>query len=209
MRFSIRLVALAFAVVATAPAMGDDGNAPIQVARFSDWFEPFRGDQIAASKATLWRDSERFEFEAITRAIPGEAATIWVCGFNDPSGCVGPGTSTPSCSFDDYFNAAAEPFCQWGAGAIVDGSGEYRARGTDATTQVLFGAGLTNLEGAEIELYFHSHGPRLAGDTLADQLTSFEGACSEVPPGFPECENECVNDCMTTQVASFGTPPPS
>lgn len=188
----VRSVAVFVLVLAVlTPAVGAaDGPETSAVFALSD-FEPVR-----RASALLVRAAEAVWYQVETAELPrGETATVWFCGWNDPSVCVnGPGT----CGSDP---ADLEPdvpgsFCIWGGGGIVDRKGRLEVNGMalarrNQRVDVLFGA-FTNAAGAEINLVVKTHGAQLP-DALFEQLTTFDGGCE-------------ANECAEVQLAIFPAP---
>lgn len=174
-----------------APGLGEVG-LPRQVSEVY-WLKDF--SPVEGSQGVIKRRWNHVGFTmSVTGLRPGDATTLWFCGWNDPTVCVdGPGTcgSHPA---DLEFDVPGA-FCVWGAGAVVDCTGRAAYAGKSwvgrPPADVLFGE-LTDPARAEINLVVKTHGPALAG--LVDrQITSYDAACD-------------VQHCEELQVAIFPAP---
>jgi hypothetical protein len=150
------------------------------------------GDREAAvsgSQATVRRDGDAVEIELKTSELTaGNAYTVWVMAFNDPSACRST-TAPPGfrCGAEDMGNADVGFGLMFGgAGGFADGETmEFRGRRVagDPSGVELGTAGLRDAGRAEIHLRVRDHGPAQPG--LADaQVSTIMGGCTDdAPPG--------------------------
>lgn len=148
------------------------------------------GENVRQAYSVIARrpDDNRLKFKVTTRATPGAAYTLWLCGFDEPSQC-----AAPPCTLEELVGGVGESYCQWGAGAIADpDTGRLVLSGiSDFTTEVILGDGIDNISGGEIHLVVRTHDSMSAAD-LGAQLTSFNGGC---PPG------NCVDEQVAIHLA--------
>ena len=173
---------------------------------------------IRGSHAQLVRLSNAVSARLRTRDLPPGAYTLWWEIYNSPENCVGP------CDFlEDAFNPATHFSVFWAAGGVVGSDGELHV---EAETRVgdppgepcpavpfvapkmLFGCGLLNPLGAQINLIIKTHGaPNANPEVLYRQMGSIGGACTN-PPGpidHPTDPEEAFQlfPCYDPQVAVF------
>jgi len=154
------------------------------------WLSDF--SQVRHATAEMNRHKMGIFWLMKTRELtPGDAITVWFCGWNDPTECVnGPGT----CGSDpaDLEDTVPGSFCWWGNGGIVSNQGEVVIGGVARVNQPpgekLFGE-LTRPRKAEINLVVKTHGAPIP-DQLLEQITTFDGGCA-------------VNQCEELQIAVF------
>jgi hypothetical protein len=122
--------------------------------------------------------------------VPGNAYTLWVGVFNNPTEC-----ATTPCSAADLPNPDVQAVVFWGSGQIAgeDGTvdlGAFRAVGdTSGSAGLGTATALEKPFKAQIHLAVRSHGPASADPAvLQQQLSTFNGGC---PP----------NTCANVQVA--------
>ncbi|MEG3436439.1 hypothetical protein V0288_04850 [Pannus brasiliensis CCIBt3594] len=137
---------------------------------------------IAGSNAQLTRDTatNQVSYTINTNSLPEGAYTNWWVVFNNPSACVG------GCGEDDFARPGVDASAFYATGNVVgsNGIGNFTAQvGLNSLPtgfdQVLFGNGLTNLLGAEIQTVIRWHGPLSSDPALAAlQLNSFNGGCT-------------------------------
>ena len=151
------------------------------------------GAEVTGSKAKLKRRSNKLAFKVKTTVTPGYAYTLWVCGFNEPTQCTGPGSWTPSCSLSDLLAGNGDSFCQWGDGAVApaDGKVEFKANSNDFG-ELALGTGPSNFLGSEIVLVVREHGPVIP-EIVDEMITTHDGGC-------------LTNTCIDRQIGSFGAP---
>jgi hypothetical protein len=148
----------------------------------------------------------------------GSAVTLWFIVFNNPSACAA------TCGLADLlFNLDAQGDALVGGGHVVGGSGTVNLGGSlkvgDASgsffPEIGFPAeraiGLNNPRGAQVGLLVHSHGPKVPGQVLATQISSFTGGCTvflgnlELPGSGladgPEDVPDAVGECSTLQAS--------
>lgn len=148
----------------------------------------------------------------------GHAVTMWFVVFNEPEACF----ATPCGLPDLLFNEDAEGDFLVGAGKVIGGSGsgdfgghlqvgDVRGSAFPEIGMAERSVGLTNPRGAQVGLLLHSHGPKVPGQLLASQLSSFTGGCDvflgdlELPGSGiadgPEDVPQAVGECSTIQVS--------
>lgn len=192
--FIAPLLAVAFVAGCTdSPTEVDDVSAAAATAKPASFVAtssvvaatpPFGGAIIPGAVAELKRSPNGVSFKLKTNGlIAGDAYTLWVAVFNNPSAC-----NTPyACNPGDEGNMAAGPDLFNGAGHVLGQSGTATFAGrvnTGDTGDI--GTGLLDVFGAQIHLAVRHHGPKLAGNA---QLSEFNGGC---PP----------NTCETVQAAT-------
>ena len=158
------------------------------------------GDVIGES--TLYRQVSGIfvDFEA-SGLEPNYAYTLWLVVWNNPENCAIPG----ECAEEDFTIAdQVEVEALFGTGGIsnTDGTATFTVVlevGDDSGSinESIFGlpafGGLQNAMTAEIHPILRSHGPVIPGE-IANQISSFEGGCTEFFPPFteiPDIEGEC------------------
>jgi hypothetical protein len=148
----------------------------------------------------------------------GQAVTMWFVIFNEPEACF----ATPCGLADLLFNEDAEGDFLVGAGTVIGGSGSGDFAGHLQVGDVRGSAfpeigiperviGLTNPRTAQVGLLLHSHGPKVPGQLLASQLSSFTGGCDvflgdlELPGSGiadgPDDVPQAVGECSTIQAS--------
>jgi hypothetical protein len=148
----------------------------------------------------------------------GHAVTMWFVVFNEPGACF----TTPCGLADLLFNEDAEGDFLVGAGKVVGASGSGDLAGHLQVGDVRGSAfpeigmpervvGLTDPRTAQVGLLLHSHGPKVPGQVLASQLSSFTGGCAvflgdlELPGSGiadgPEDVPQEVGECSTIQAS--------
>lgn len=137
---------------------------------------------------------------------PGNAYTLWMVIFNEPSACVF-GAGGFSCGGDDGGNVAARPDAVWVAGRIAGGDGTATFAGRRSVGDLsaslhapvgLPAFGLEDPWGAEIHFVLHHHGPALA-EYLPDMLQTIDGGCTDagVPvAGVPSPFNDYAGPAL-------------
>lgn len=192
-RFLVLLMVLGLMLIAAAPSAGAKAtdNSPLQ--NFSD-------DSLVGKGAhtTLQRTADAVSDKIRSRnLIPGNAYTVWLVIFNDPSGCSDP------CGENDLDDLTGDPSVIWsGAGGIANPAGNlnmsgYLSEGNPQGYQQLFtdlgvpDPGFVDAEGAEIHNIVRDHGPATGNP---DQVSTFEGDCTPASSfglgsGTYECED--------------------
>lgn len=153
-----------------------------------EWNQP--GKAVGTSQ--LVRNESGVTATLTTTGLPkGHAMTLWIITFNSPDKC----WDKPCSILDLMVNPEAEGDFHFGGGAVtgqgkttlaghlsvgdITGSGkaELAALGVPVPPPVP----LTNPYGAEVRLAVHSHGPKLEGQDLKAQISSFTGGCFVQP----------------------------
>lgn len=197
------LLVLALAGTATAAPAAISTQPVVQV-----W------DGTVVGTSTLVRTDQGISASFRSSGLPaGQAVTLWFVIFNNPSDCTG------ACGLDDIlFNPAAEADFLVAAGHVTGASGtanfgaHLQVGDTSGSAFPEIGmpdrvVGLTNPWGAQVGLLLHSHGPKVPGQVLASQLSSFTGGCAvflgdlELPGSGiadgPEDVPDAVGECST------------
>ena len=162
------------------------------------------GDTVVGS-STLVRTTNGISFTYHTSSLEraaGHVVTLWIVVFNNPEFC-----STRPCADDDLFNPDVIGQVK---GDFLLGSGScdreqwcWQLRGSPSCRRQLqlrtrrnwgIATGLIDPFKAEIHMAIHSHGPKVPGQTLKAQLSSFLGGCRILleEPDFPDEVGECV-----------------
>lgn len=162
------------------------------------------GDTVVGS-STLVRTTNGVSFTYHTSSLEraaGHVVTLWIVVFNNPEFC-----ATRPCTDDDLFNpdviGQVKGDFLWGAGHVIgnSGVGDFggHLRAGDSSRSGLadiggIATGLIDPFKAEIHMAIHSHGPKVPGQTLKAQLSSFLGGCQVLleEPDFPDEVGECV-----------------
>jgi hypothetical protein len=148
---------------------------------------------IAGSHAQLVRRTNGVSVRLGTRDLPPGAYTLWWEVYNAPENCIGP------CDFlQDAFNPATHFSVFWAAGGIVGSDGQLHVKAETlvgdppgeacpvipfAAPKMLFGCGLLNPLGAQINVIIKTHGaPNNNAEVLYRQVGSIGGVCTN-PPG--------------------------
>ena len=117
---------------------------------------------------------------------PGNAYTLWMIIFNEPSECLY-GAGALNCGADDIGTVAARPDVVWVAGRIAGGDGTATFAGRRSVGDLsaslsappgLPAFGLEDPWGAEIHFILHHHGPVLAA-YMPDMLQTIDGGCTD------------------------------
>jgi len=136
----------------------------------------------SAGFSMLTRDLEnnKLDFELKAYATPGDVYTLWLCGFNNPDAC-----AENPCTGAELVGGVGDSYCQWGAGQIARSDGTLHFEGSSAlTTEVILGAGATNIATSEIHFVLRTHGAPIMSE-LGAMMTTFNGGC---PP------NTCTDE---------------
>lgn len=117
---------------------------------------------------------------------PGNAYTLWMVIFNEPSECLF-GAGGANCGADDIGTVAARPDVVWVAGGIAGGDGTVTLAGRRSVGDLsaslsgppgLPAFGLEDPWGAEIHFILHHHGPVLS-EYMPDMLKTIDGGCTD------------------------------
>ncbi len=167
------------------------------------------GAEIAGSSVSVSVDLSAEELEIAAGLASGalaenEVVTVWWAFFNAPENCLSPTASLgalcgPSdLSVDTVVGALGYAGPAPAAGAIADANGEVSFDTTftkplnaalTPDADFIVGAGITDLENAEIWILLRTHGQALKGDLLDSQLSSFNGGCLKGEPNEGQCAN--------------------
>ncbi len=148
---------------------------------------------IEGSHAQLVRRTNSVSLRLRTRSLPPGAYTLWWEVYNAPENCVG------ECDFfEDAFNPATGFSVYWAAGGIVGADGQMQVEAETLVgdppdeacpavpfvgPKMLFGCGLLNPLGAQINVIIKTHGaPNPNHAVLYRQVGTIGGACTN-PPG--------------------------
>ena len=138
---------------------------------------------VAGAVAKLNREDDGHEVEEDTRELPaGHVVALWYVAYNAPENCTNPIPGLSNCSIPDSQNFATEPTVLWADAIVVGANGEgeftsFVGLGTaGAPGEILFGGGLTDVDGAEVHYLTRDKGAVVA-DRLDEQMSSFFGAC--------------------------------
>jgi hypothetical protein len=165
--------------------------------------------------STLIRNDSGITAVLETSGLPsGQAVTLWFIFFNRPENC----DSDPCAALEvapnellaDLFAAEVGADFHFGSGNVIGGSGRaafgaHLAVGdVDGSGRVEIGldTGIPLLDpaNAEVLLALHSHGPKLQGTALRDQISSYLGGCQTFlgvdgfatgPADVPTDQGEC------------------
>jgi hypothetical protein len=146
--------------------------------------EQSRGAAVTGSHATVRRTGDAVEFEIGTSGLtPGNAYTVWVMAFNNPTVCGGDGAPEGfRCGPGDMSNPDAGFALMFGgAGAFADSDAvDFRGRhATGENAGVELGTpGLLDASRAEIHLRVRDHGPAQPGFE-SDQVGTLMGGCTD------------------------------
>jgi hypothetical protein len=109
---------------------------------------------------------------------PGDTYTAWFIIFNNPAGCV------DGCDESDLANAAAEASAVNADGLVAGATGSETfnaslAVGDAGHHQIVFGDGITDPIGAEVQTFIRNHGPELADPSeVNEQISILAGGCT-------------------------------
>ncbi len=181
-------------------------------------------NQVGTSN--LVRNKNGISAEYSTDGLPGgQAMTLWFIVFNNPEACeagafscglADMGADRPAQG--DFLLASghvigADGTATFGGNLKVDDtSGSGLAEFPDACIPDLPDCGgevgLVDVENALVVLALHSHGPKLTGQELESQISSFLGGCENFigtgPDGFAANAGEIpanVGECSTFQIS--------
>lgn len=211
-RTFVALVVVALLTLAVGPAAALAASARTTAPTVQVW-----DGTVVGSSALVRTDNGISASFQSTNLPPGQAVTLWFVIFNSPADCIG------GCGLDDIlFNPSAEADFLVAAGHVIGESGSanfgahLRVGDTSGSAFPEIGlpdrvTGLTNPWGAQVGLLVHSHGPKLTGQALKAQLSSFTGGCAvflgdlELPGSGiadgPEDVPDAVGECSTLQAS--------
>lgn len=185
-----RLIPTAFGIIAVAPSVQ---AAVIQATQLTD---ANTLELVDNSSASLTRREDEIELDLFTQNLLPGAYTVWWTIYNDASLCVN------GCDDDDESRPGVNATALNATGGIVDesGIGNFTALLPEnflpEPEQVIFGPGLLDSFGSEIQLSVRWHGP-VNPPLLEEQLTTFNGGCSTTPG------DGLFDSCETLQRATF------
>lgn len=161
-------------------------DAPAATLRTTSAVSEFpNGAVIPGASARLMRGKNGVNAWLQTNSLtPGNAYTLWIVVFNNPSECIVPN----ECRLADVNenDPAVGVDLLIGSGMVAGGSGRATFTGRVKIGDTgLRGVGLLDAFEPEIHLIVRTHGPKLSG---AAQLKEFGGGCD-------------VNDCANVQDA--------
>lgn len=171
------------------------------------------GDQdvVHGAKAQLSTNNDKITMSVNTKELtPGDVVTVWWIIFNNPEECANGTPGIANCAAPDLFNPAVQAEVLFADGAVIEqnGKGKYSAELYQGfVPRGWFGNGLLSPTGAEVHLVIRTHGQAIPG-IINDMITTFGGACSNVPAGHPS-HNEILpgtpgpNECADIQFAVF------
>lgn len=194
-------LAAALAALAASPALADgsrQSDEPVY------WFFDIE-NPVGSAKLIRSPNGATAIFQ--TSGLPaGQAVTLWFIVFNNPDQC----TETPCNVPMDLFTPGVDGDFHAGGGLVTGGSGNATFAGhlqvgdVSKSGRLELGLGgeapLMDPYGAEIVLAVHSHGPKLQGVQLKEQISTFSGGCLNFlgPNGFasslddvPDADGEC------------------
>ena len=207
------LSVLAISLLVVAPAIAGE-PAQESISDVYHWWEP--GTPVGSSK--LVRNSKGISADYTGSGLPaGQAATLWFIVFNNPELC------SDECGLDDLgASRPAQGDFLLASGHVIDADGtatfggRLKAGDTSGSGLPEIGGcvpglpdcggpiGLVNIEDALVVLAVHSHGPKLSGQALKEQISTYTGGCDEFigEDGFataPEFVPSKVGQCSTIQ----------
>lgn len=153
---------------------------------------------IPNSMATIIRTNQGIDLNLNTTQLNEGAYTQWWVIFNNPEFCL------DGCTEDDFFRTGVDATAFYGDGQVIDNSGigSFSSAITigmlpSNQDQVLFGNGLMDALGSEIQAIVRYHGPLNPNPTIAAlQTTTFNGGCTLTP-------GDGLFDCADEQIAVF------
>jgi len=184
------------------------------------------GTQVPSAASQLVRNESGISADFNTSGLtPDQAVTLWFIVFNYPEKCL---AGSYNCGPADMgANRPAKGDFMVAGGHVIDASG-YASFGGRLNVGDTAGSGLAeftggcmpglpncggpiglvNVDGALVVLAVHSHGPKLTGQDLKSQISSYLGGCQTfigtLPGGFAASEAEVpvnIGECSTTQVS--------
>ena len=212
----VGLSVLAVGLFVVAPAAAK-GPAQVSTSDVYHWWD--QGTSVGSSK--LVRNNKGISADYTGSGLPaGQAATLWFIVFNNPGAC-----TDGECGLDDLgASRAAQGDFLFASGHVIDADGtatfggSLKAGDTSGSGLHEIGGcvpglpncggpiGLVNTDGALVVLAVHSHGPKLSGQALKEQISSYTGGCDEFigVDGFataPEFVPSEVGQCSTIQLS--------
>jgi len=207
------LLVLVVTLLSIMPAMAGDQAVRTTANVYWNW-DPV--NPVGTSEIT--RSSSGITAVYKTSGLPkGHAYTLWMVIFNNPELCsvplacvAPPEVGNPSIGSDFHFVG----------GHVVGGSGNLTVAGHlkigDSSGSGLVEIGNTGFPlvdpfKAQVILAIHSHGPKLTGEGLKSQISSFLGGCEVFlgPDGIgtgPQDVPDQIGECSTLQYSNHPTP---
>lgn len=189
------IIAAALATSATAMADPAERTGPDRLwVLAADQVTPV--EEVDGSSATVVRHDRGISFTVRTAGLaPGHADTLWVMVFNHPELCTHSPRPGVQCGIADLEPFGGDPAIDssvlYGAGHVIGSAGRATFAGSLAvedTDGALFGNGVTNPAGAEVQFRIRDHGDAIPG-LIDEQTHTFNGGCE---PGQPN-EGQCVD----------------
>ena len=206
-----------------AQGQSDKSESPVY------WSWDIGGDPAGVSNIVRTKNGISAEYETYG-LTPGNAVTMWFIVFNNPEECSADGGG---CSPDDFANPLVAGDFLVASGHVIGDSGEATfaghlkvgdTSGSGLAEMICLDGhctpgedpeltpGLIDPEGAMIIMGIHDHGPKLSGQVLKEQISSFLGGC-DLPfigdtNGFATGTDDLPNregECSTIQ---FSPHPP-
>jgi len=202
----VGLLVLAVTLLSMAPAMAGEPAAHTTANVYWNW-DPVNA--IGTSELIRSRSGITAVYKA--SGLPaGQALTLWAVVFNNPENCyvpfycVGPA---------DVFNPDVDGDFHFLSGNVVGGTetinlaGHLNVGDTSGSGRAEIGDNAFALRDpykADVVLAIHSHGPKLTGQGLKSQISSFLGGCEVFlgPDGIgtgPQDVPDQIGECSTLQ----------
>ena len=174
----------------------------------SDVFATTNGEALPNAFSKMIHTSDKIvSFIHSSHLKPNSTYTIWMMVFKNPQNC-----SQGVCDENDIFDGSGNLLVNadgtfgtqgvdvsvlWVDGKVSSKEGAanffFEVHSENAPGEVLFGPGLTDPFGAEIQLVIRDHGPEIPG-LLQEQLNSYAGGCN-------------INNCSDIQIAVHRSDP--
>lgn len=216
----VAVVAILLGLYTTSAQAGHNGST-------ADVYWTWDGDMSdPIGTSNLVRSQNDVSAKYSTYGLPsGQAMTLWFIVFNNPEECV---AGPFECGLEDMGadRAAQGDFLLAsghvvGAGGTITFGGSLKVDDTSGSGLAEFPdaclpglpdcggeVGLVDVDNALVVLALHSHGPRLEGQALKSQISSFLGGCDDFigtgPGGFAASYSEIptnVGECSTFQIS--------
>ncbi len=183
-----------------AAVNGDTSTADVLTFFLEDEVTPAAGDVVGTAELSRIAQGVNLTIHT-TMLTPGAAYTVWWIIFNNPSAC-----DPAGCGLADLGTAAVEGSVMNATGRVADSLGDawfsaFLPAGFIHTNPVdpdhqrqLFGPGLQNVAGADIQIIVRCHGPSTGS---VEQISTLDGDC--VNAGSP-------SGCFDAQFAVFPQP---
>jgi hypothetical protein len=212
---SLKITAMLALLVAVL-LVADTGSAPVFAGGKEISVAPVYwtwDDGTPVGTAKLIRTPNGLSAELSTTGLPeGQAVTLWFMVFNNPDAC---GSETCVAPYDVGPHTEAD-FLH-GGGHVVGGgtfSGHLQVGDTSGSGWTEIGlpefvVGLKDPYEAQVVLALHSHGPKLEGTALKEQIGTYTGGCelpflgdfagfAQGPGDVPSAEGECSTIQVST-----------